>query len=110
MPNVIMEAQAIGRPVVATRAGAAEEIVQHGKTGFLADIGDLGHLAEFSCELILNPLLAESFGAASRAHVHEHFGIEQFAQQHVELLNRYRTEPADLQRLTVPTSAGRKVA
>jgi len=40
---VMVEALATGTPVVATHAGAAPEIVEHGVTGFLAD--DLGELS-----------------------------------------------------------------
>lgn len=87
MPNVIMEAQAMGRPVVATRAGATAEIVQDGKTGLLADVGDIERLAEYCCDLLRNRSLAESFGTAARVHVAQQFGIAQLAQRHVDVLN-----------------------
>lgn len=42
---VAMESLAAGTPVVACRAGALAEIVEHGRTGFLAGIGDVEGLA-----------------------------------------------------------------
>lgn len=44
--RVIAEAQAMGRPVIATDHGAARETVVHGETGWLVPPGDAGALAE----------------------------------------------------------------
>jgi glycosyltransferase involved in cell wall biosynthesis len=38
--NVLVEAMACGIPVVATRSGAAPEVIDHGVTGLLVDQGD----------------------------------------------------------------------
>src|SRR5690606_32978981 len=43
--RVIGEAQAMGRPVVASAHGGALEQIDHGDTGFLFDPGDLESLA-----------------------------------------------------------------
>ncbi len=39
MPNVVLEAMAAARPVVATAVGGTRELVQHGRTGFLVPVG-----------------------------------------------------------------------
>lgn len=44
--RVIVEAQAMGRPVIATDHGAAQETVRDGETGWLVPPGDAGTLAE----------------------------------------------------------------
>src|SRR5690606_26757394 len=41
-----LEAMAHGLPVIAPRVGGIKEIVVHGKTGVLFDVGDAGMLAE----------------------------------------------------------------
>jgi len=48
--RVIVEAQAMGRPVIATDHGAARETVRHGETGWLVPPGDadaLAHMLEY---------------------------------------------------------------
>ena len=45
MPNVIMEALALGRPIVATAAGGTAELVEDGRTGYLCPVGDIAPLA-----------------------------------------------------------------
>ncbi|HLS19539.1 MAG TPA: glycosyltransferase, partial [Paracoccaceae bacterium] len=42
---VAMEALAAGTPVVAYRAGALPEIIEHGRTGLLVEMGDVEGLA-----------------------------------------------------------------
>lgn len=37
---VVIEAMALGKPVIATRTGGPEEILEHGRTGILLDPGD----------------------------------------------------------------------
>ncbi len=46
IPNVIMEAMAIGRPVVTTRHAGIPELVEHNQTGYLVQEGDSLALAE----------------------------------------------------------------
>jgi glycosyltransferase involved in cell wall biosynthesis len=45
IPNVVLEAMAIGVPVVATDAGGIAEVVRDGETGFLAEGGSVESLA-----------------------------------------------------------------
>ena len=40
-----VEAQAAGRPVIAASGGGALETVQHGETGLLVPVGDVGALS-----------------------------------------------------------------
>ena len=40
MPNVLLESMALGRLVVASKAGAMPDVIEHGVNGFLFEIGD----------------------------------------------------------------------
>lgn len=45
-PNVVIEALACGRPVVATRVGGVPELIREGETGLLVDRRDPAHVAD----------------------------------------------------------------
>jgi len=65
-PNVILEAMAAGRPVVATRVGGVPELVRDGLTGLLVEPGDADGLAAAVKKLLDDPALAERMGRAAR--------------------------------------------
>jgi colanic acid/amylovoran biosynthesis glycosyltransferase len=73
MPVVIMEALAMGRPVISTYVAGIPELVEAGKTGWLVPAGDEIALAEAMREALTAPVekLAE-MGEAGRLHVMEH--------------------------------------
>lgn len=50
-----LEAMAYGIPVVASNVGGLPELIEHGKTGFLASVGDIPKMAEYTIELLSNP-------------------------------------------------------
>ncbi len=66
MPNVVLEAMAAARPVVATRVGGVPELVGDGETGFLVDLGDAGAFAEAVSRLLEDPELARRMGRDGR--------------------------------------------
>jgi mannosyltransferase len=72
----LIEAMAAGAALVATRAGAAELVVQDGVDGVLVPIDDADALAQAIEPLMRNPALAQTMGARAREHVVAHFSIE----------------------------------
>jgi glycosyltransferase involved in cell wall biosynthesis len=71
-----LEAMAMKVPVVASRIGGLEEIVEHEKTGLLVPPGDAEALAEAIQGLVENPETRRSMGEAGRQRVEEEFSIE----------------------------------
>jgi glycosyltransferase involved in cell wall biosynthesis len=55
LPLVVLEAMRAGVPVVATRSGGAEELVQDAETGYLVPVNDPASLAEAIVALLDNP-------------------------------------------------------
>ena len=79
LPTVILEAQAMGTPVVATRHAGNAEGVQEGRSALLVDERDVPALADAIRYFIEHPESVASFGAAGRAFVETNFDIEQQA-------------------------------
>lgn len=69
LPNVVLEAMAAGKPVVASRVGGTPEAVVDGVTGLLISPRDAPRCAEAICRLLNNPTEATAMGARGQAHV-----------------------------------------
>ncbi|HZC80055.1 MAG TPA: glycosyltransferase, partial [Ktedonobacterales bacterium] len=76
MPNAVMEAMAAGLPVVATRVGGTEEVVEEGRTGFLVEPGDLGALVDRTRRLIAEERLRADMGHLGRSRIESVFPME----------------------------------
>ncbi|QOL80661.1 glycosyltransferase family 4 protein [Pseudooceanicola spongiae] len=74
-----LEAMACAVPVVATRAGAFEELVQDGSTGTLVDIEDLDAMTTATATLLDDDALRAAWSLNARAHAAGHCRIEQEA-------------------------------
>lgn len=68
-PNVVLEAMSCGLPVVATRAGGIAEIIHHGETGDLVDVGDEDAIAKYLNILIGNRELRLQRGIRAREYI-----------------------------------------
>ncbi|MCG7494729.1 glycosyltransferase family 4 protein [Thalassobius sp. Cn5-15] len=80
-----LEAMSCGSPVVATRAGAFEELVQDGTTGTLVDVEDLEAMTTATAALLDDDATRTKWGEAARAHAHGHCRIEQEAEALVKI-------------------------
>ena len=74
LPRVALEAQARGKPVIATRVGGLPEIVEDGVTGRLIPPGDWQALRDALLVLAEDPALRHRWGQAARQRVQERFG------------------------------------
>ena len=72
-----LDASAAELPLIATRCGGPEEIVDDGKTGFLVPVGDLAAMAERMAWLLDHPEQASAMGAAGQTLVAERFSDDQ---------------------------------
>jgi glycosyltransferase involved in cell wall biosynthesis len=73
---VIVEAMAMGVPVVATRSGGPEEIVLDGVTGLLVPVGDLAALGSALAQLLDDPQRRKAMGEAGRDRARRCFTAE----------------------------------
>lgn len=77
---LLLEAMAAGKPLVATNTGAAPEIVQNGKNGILANLGDVEDLAGKIIKLLSDDQLMQLISQESRKTV-EAFNWEKVSEQ-----------------------------
>lgn len=76
LPNVLVEAQACGLPVVATDAGGAAETFVEAETGFLCKDDSASSLARAATPLLDDSALRDRMGLAARQHAAENFSLE----------------------------------
>jgi N-acetyl-alpha-D-glucosaminyl L-malate synthase BshA len=62
-----LEAMACEVVPIATRAGGLPEVVEHGVTGFLADVGDVETMARYAIELLSDDSRLRQMGKQARA-------------------------------------------
>jgi glycosyltransferase involved in cell wall biosynthesis len=80
--RVMAEAGAIGRPVIASDHGGAQEIIVHGKTGWLFPSGDASTLATYLREVLSYGIRQhKAMGAEAVAHVQANFTNEAMASK-----------------------------
>lgn len=65
-PNSVCEAQILGVPVVASRVGGTDSLVEHGKTGFLYPVTDPYIAAYYIMYLVDNPDVNIAIGKAAK--------------------------------------------
>jgi mannosyltransferase len=72
----LIEAMAVGAALVASRAGAAELVIENGATGVLTTPGDVDALVAALEPLMRDPASAAAMGERGRARVVEKFSLE----------------------------------
>jgi len=87
LPRVVLEAMALGKPVVATQTGGLPELIDGGRNGILAPPRDVDGLAEGVVSLLLDPDLACKMGRAARERVEERFSLTKHVEAVTQLYN-----------------------
>ena len=76
VPQAVMQAMAMGLPVITTRVGAIEEVVTEGETGVFVPPRDVRALAEAMRSLAADEGSRRKFGEAGRRVAEQRFSIE----------------------------------
>lgn len=75
LPFAVLEAMAVGRPVVATAVGGTPEAIDDGRTGLLVPAGDTAALAAALARLLGDPDVARRMGEQGAARVRREFSL-----------------------------------
>ena len=90
LPNVLMEAQSMGRCCLSTRVSAIPELIRDGETGQLVNPGAPDELARALEGLIKDPQRRHELGLAAAAHVRKEFstdpGLDRLAEKFRKVL------------------------
>lgn len=81
LPIALLEAMAMGLPVVSTAVGGIPGVVEPTESGFLVEAGDVGALAEAAGTLVTDTSLRWSMGRAARRAVQQHFSMERMTRE-----------------------------
>ena len=88
LPMSILEAMALGRPVVATDVGGTVDQVVDGETGHLVPAGDPEPIRRALVALAADPELARAMGAAGRRRQRERFSGEAMVDGYARVFER----------------------
>lgn len=79
MPMALLEAQGLGIPIVASRVVGVVDVVEHGRTGYLAS--SAGEMAEAALEVITDDGLRARMGTAARQRGRDRFDVRRLGRQ-----------------------------
>ena len=77
LPNAVLEAMAMGKPVVATSVGGVTELIEDGKSGILIPARDQEHLTQALCMLLGDPHRRVELGKGALERARTAFDREQ---------------------------------
>lgn len=89
LPTVIMEAMAVGLPVVSTRVAGVPEMVEDAVTGYLVDEKRPDAVASAIARLLDDPELAARMGGAGREFARERFSLDVTSRRLRELFEQH---------------------
>lgn len=87
IPKSLIEACAVGRPIITCDSIGCKEAVEDGINGFLVPPQNPSQLAEALKTLIDNPELRNTMGKASRIKAEKEFSVEDVIKTHLEIYN-----------------------
>jgi glycosyltransferase involved in cell wall biosynthesis len=93
LPKSLIEAAAVGRPIVTTNVPGCREVVKEGENGFLVPARDAKKLAVVIKKLINNPKLLTTMGKKSRLMAEQEFSIQKVITKTLTLYSKIGSDP-----------------
>lgn len=91
-PTTILEAMALGKPVIATNGGGAVQSVDHGNTGYLINPGDVSAFVNYLILLIQDGELRKTIGMQARRQYLDKFTMDVFRKNFLSTFNLLQHE------------------
>ncbi|WP_176444729.1 N-acetyl-alpha-D-glucosaminyl L-malate synthase BshA [Paenibacillus herberti] len=93
---VALEAMGCGVPTIGSTAGGIPELVSHGVTGFLSEVGDTADMARNAVRLLTNESMYEEFSKACISRSCEEFCNERITTEYEKIYYRVLGMEAEL--------------
>jgi N-acetyl-alpha-D-glucosaminyl L-malate synthase BshA len=87
-----LEAMACEVPVISSSVGGLPELVVHGQTGYIAEIGDIERMSKYAVDLLTNESKYKLFAQASRNRAITMFGADKVIDMYEEYYKRILAE------------------
>mgnify|MGYP002623529069 CR=1 FL=1 len=87
LPKSLIEADAIGRPVITCNSVGCKEAVIDGYNGYLIPVKDVDALVEKLDKLLSDAALRQEMGRNSREYAEENFSIDVVIEKHLSIYN-----------------------
>lgn len=88
LPNVIVEAAYLRVPILATRVGGTDEVVEHGKSGWLIEAGDVNAIRAGIEAFLATPQTFVAMGESAQRRIVEGFSIAVRTQRLTDFYRR----------------------
>jgi glycosyltransferase involved in cell wall biosynthesis len=88
LPYTLLEAMAMGVPVIASNVGGLAEVLRHGETGFLVDPTDVGGFARAITAAASSSDLIQRLGAAASSAQRKQYTITRMADDYLAVYTR----------------------
>lgn len=79
-----LEAMSCGVPIIASNAQGIPEVVIHGETGFLSEVGDWEDMALNALKILKNENLKKTLGEAARSRAVNDFSLDRIIKQYTD--------------------------
>jgi glycosyltransferase involved in cell wall biosynthesis len=87
MPNAVLEAMAIGLPIITTRVGGLNDFFENGKMGYVLDVKSVDSIVEKLEINIKNTAKAEKMGSYNTHYAREHFRASNVANKFLSIID-----------------------
>jgi glycosyltransferase involved in cell wall biosynthesis len=88
-PVSLIEAMAAEKPVVATRVGGVQDVIDHNVNGYITEVDDVKTFASHVVELINDPAKRKALGQSGQAKVRNIYSKERLVNDMRKLYLRY---------------------
>jgi glycosyltransferase involved in cell wall biosynthesis len=83
-----LEAMACKVPTISTNVGGVPELIDHGKTGFLADVGDVDTMAKYAIDVLSDEKRLREMGELARFEAQSRFCSTKIVKKYEDLYAR----------------------